>query len=226
MAQGRFVNKSISTSHPFNELPSDTDRLLFLMAIPHLDIEGRIEGEPDLLKAKIVPFRRDLTPKRIEKAMQQWCSMRNPETKEPVVLRYEVHGVRYLEFINFKDNQPNLRSDREAASSFPANPKRKNSSSNAGSNSGKNSGETPGISLSLPSSLSSSSPLPSSENISVTSDKDCSTVAPIRVVEFEEEIPEEHLNTPEQIAQLEGAKKKWRKDYEKLLKQEAKNAKT
>jgi hypothetical protein len=50
-------------------------------------------------------------------------------------------------------------------------------------------------------------------------------VLPKSLSNLEEEISPEHLNTPEQITQLEGAKAKWRRDYEKLQKQEAKRAK-
>lgn len=55
MAAGRFLNRSIAHSADLADLTPLT-RELFLFAIPHLDKEGRMEGEPRRMRAKALPL--------------------------------------------------------------------------------------------------------------------------------------------------------------------------
>lgn len=55
MAQGRFLNKSIAHSSDLADLSQEA-RELFLMAVPHLDREGRMEGDPRRFRAIVCPL--------------------------------------------------------------------------------------------------------------------------------------------------------------------------
>lgn len=56
MADGRIVSKRISRSEKIASLTSDTARMFYTWLIPYLDVEGRIEGNPKLLKGDICPL--------------------------------------------------------------------------------------------------------------------------------------------------------------------------
>ena len=57
MALRRMLNKSISLSAQVNQL-SDAAEILFTWAIPHFDDEGRMRGEPNFVKAAVVPLKK------------------------------------------------------------------------------------------------------------------------------------------------------------------------
>jgi len=200
MARGRIILKKISVSHPFNNLPSDTARMAFLMCIPHLDIDGRIIGEPDVLKAIILPFRKDISVKKFEKIIKSWTEMMNSDKKNALVMRYEVHGVRYLQFVNFEENQLNLRRDREAPSVIPPylpDYCGSKSSTNSGSNSGSSAGAAPplSLSLSLSSSLSPSLSVLDDEPCNVTTQPYIDILKTVRGYKFNEETDTEMVES-------------------------------
>src|SRR3989338_4580844 len=55
MAKARMLHKSISVSTQVNKL-SLPAKLLFTWMIPHTDDEGRMKGEPEYIKAIVVPM--------------------------------------------------------------------------------------------------------------------------------------------------------------------------
>lgn len=57
MAKARMIHKKISASTQVNRLTLPA-RLLFSWMIPHADDEGRIKGEPEYIKAVVVPMTR------------------------------------------------------------------------------------------------------------------------------------------------------------------------
>ena len=115
MARGRMVSKSICTSKQIHDLPNDTVRFAFACAIPHLDVNGVMHGDPTLMKAEIFPRREELTA-----AMM--VEMRNAWVDAELVIVFEDKGDEWLFFPGFDRHQVGLRKDREASSGYPAVP--------------------------------------------------------------------------------------------------------
>ena len=111
MADGRMLKKKISKSRKLPKLPTDSDRLFYTWLIPHLDVEGRILADPDVLKGEIVPRLKDWTPKKVEETLLQL-------SKHKLIILYNADGDRYLELLRFGDEQ-SLRKDRERKSEIP-----------------------------------------------------------------------------------------------------------
>lgn len=112
MATGRMLNKKIGLSKQVNDLTDDTSRLAFTWAIAHLDRDGRIHGEPDVLKALVFPRRQDVTPEQMEQYVREWG-------EGGLIVWYEADGERWIQYPKFGENQLGLRYDREPASIIP-----------------------------------------------------------------------------------------------------------
>ena len=111
MPRGRFLSREISWDEKVATLSDDTARLLFTWMIPHLDREGRIQGNPNLFKAKVVPTLQ-ISERRIEKYLDEM-------EKLCLIFRYTVNGFTYLSVPNFLKHQKGLKLDREAPSVIP-----------------------------------------------------------------------------------------------------------
>lgn len=111
MAHGRMLNQWIRCDKEVNDLPA-LSALTFTWAIPHLDRDGRMYGDPDLFKSTVVPRRRDISVEMIEGFLTDW-------SQRGLVVWYEVHDEKYLFFPGFRKNQPNLRYGRETPSRIP-----------------------------------------------------------------------------------------------------------
>ena len=112
MAEGRLVNKRIGMDKAVGRLSCDTCRLAFTWALPHLDRDGRVTGDPAALRSLVFPRRDDVTSEMMHGFMAEWAS-------EELVVWYEAAGDLWLEFPAFRKNQPNLRHDREPSSFIP-----------------------------------------------------------------------------------------------------------
>lgn len=113
MADGRILAKRITRSKKVASLSSDTARMFYTWLIPYLDVEGRMEADPLLLKADIAPLLPHVTEKVIRAILDEL------HTKELIVLYYDGCS-EYLQLTKFDENQPNLRKDREKDSTIPA----------------------------------------------------------------------------------------------------------
>lgn len=113
MAQGRILNKSISTDPEFNGMSSQA-QLLYLKTIPHLDRDGLITGHPSRLWATIDPFHAELLS-RMGEYVQEWVNA-------GLVIRYDTGSEQVLFFKGFRKNNPNFRYEKEAPSHFPPPP--------------------------------------------------------------------------------------------------------
>lgn len=111
MAEGRMIKKVICTSKKLSALKTDTARLLYTWMLPHLDIEGRFSGDPDVIKGYVVPRVKSITAETI-----QGCLLDMQENK--LILLYDVDGDVFLQFTKFEEHQT-LRRDREAESIIP-----------------------------------------------------------------------------------------------------------
>jgi hypothetical protein len=110
--EGRFISKSISVSEQLGNVSLEAD-FLFSRCIPHLDVEGRITGNPKGLKAIACPLRDELSHQKITHLLKELH-------EAGLVYWYEVNGLRYLEFPTFARHQKGMHKDREAVSRIPS----------------------------------------------------------------------------------------------------------
>lgn len=110
MARGRFISASVATDARLNSLSVEAE-LAYLMAIPHLDRDGLIEGNPNVLWGKICPMRRTFLEMMAD-IVQEW-------TKAGLVMCYDSDEGSVLWFLGFAKNQQGMRYDRETPSRFP-----------------------------------------------------------------------------------------------------------
>ena len=113
MAKGRFVSKQITIDKRVNDLKDPWSMLGFTWTIPHADCEGRLYGDPSVLKSIIFPRQNGLVT--IEQVEQMACDWHNAG----LIIYYEDDCDRYIQLINFEKHQTGLRKDREPASVIP-----------------------------------------------------------------------------------------------------------
>lgn len=115
MARGRMLLKKISLNKAVAALADDTSRMLFTWTIAHLDREGRIHGDPEVLRSIVAPRLAHVTGEVVARCVEEW-------EKAELVVWYEVDGDRYLAFPKFLDNQRGLHVERESPSDIPEPP--------------------------------------------------------------------------------------------------------
>jgi hypothetical protein len=124
MAEGRMLKNKISVDVRVADLANDTHRLLFTWGIAHLDIAGRITGEPREFKAKVVPMLDHINKDKILEFYED-------AQQVGLIQRYEVDGRWTIQYPGFLKNQ-SLRENKEAPSSLPEPPGLNNSGSSPG----------------------------------------------------------------------------------------------
>lgn len=112
MAEGRFLSKSIATSRKLKSVSLEAD-YLFKSIIPHMDREGRIDGDPDIVKAIAVPLRAEMTHEVIARCLAELDQVE-------VINWYEVDGQKVVWIPNFHEHQQGMRPERERPSKLPA----------------------------------------------------------------------------------------------------------
>lgn len=106
-----MLKKVISESRRLADLKSDSARMLYTWIIPHLDIEGRLNASPEMIKGKVVPRLNHFTNELINECLEDMGRVE-------LVNLYEFDGDRYLELRKFKEHQT-LRPSKEAKSIIP-----------------------------------------------------------------------------------------------------------
>lgn len=114
MAKGRMLSKQISLDEKVNALPDDSCRLLFTWLIPHLDVEGRMDADPQVFKSIVSP-RLNISTKKVAQYLEKMEELK-------LILRYYVNGTAYLCAPNFQKHQTGLRKERESQSRIPPPP--------------------------------------------------------------------------------------------------------
>lgn len=123
MATGRMLQKKISNNKSLPKMIALLDdrmghphgamaALLYTWCISHLDVDGRMHGDPIVVKGNVVPRISFITAEYVETyllAMQE----------VGLVAYYEANDDRWLEFPGFGSAQPGLRRDREPKSNVP-----------------------------------------------------------------------------------------------------------
>ena len=109
MAKRRSLHGSISISEQVDQL-SIPAALLFTWAISHLDDFGRITGSPARFGAQVVPLkfnRKGWTVSDIDGYLDE-MSRAQDEAGTPLVVRYQVNGIRAAWFPKFEEHQDGL----------------------------------------------------------------------------------------------------------------------
>lgn len=110
MAKARMLHKKISVSVQVNRLTLPC-RLLFTWMIPHADDEGRMKGDPEFIKATVVPM-----VKWSFKKIQEYLE----EMKDKGLIYYwQENDERFIEFIKWKEHQY-IQKDRFKSSDLPS----------------------------------------------------------------------------------------------------------
>lgn len=117
MARGRFISRTIAASEQLGRVSLYAD-YLFTRCIPHLDVKGRLTGEPKLLKATAVPLRAEIKERSIPRLIEELGRSVGPEGQSLVVW-YESRGVKVLWFPGFERHNGALRRERESPSRHP-----------------------------------------------------------------------------------------------------------
>lgn len=117
MPNGRFVSKSISCNEQLATVSLRAD-FFFQRCIPHLDVEGRITGNPQLLKAAVFPLRDEITAENIPELIAE-LGQAIDLTSRSLVIWYQVGTQRVLLFPRFREHQTGMKKEREAASRLP-----------------------------------------------------------------------------------------------------------
>ncbi len=112
MAKGRILSRRISKSEKVANLSSDTARMFYNWLIPYLDVEGRMEVNPKLIKGEIFPLLDHINVEVINRTLQELDDV-------GLILLYTIGKKTYLQLTNFKEHQPNLRKDKEPLSNIP-----------------------------------------------------------------------------------------------------------
>ena len=71
MADGRILSKRITRSDKVSGLSTDTARMIYSWIIPYLDVDGRMEANPRLMKSDIAPLLDHITPKVIQDILDE-----------------------------------------------------------------------------------------------------------------------------------------------------------
>ena len=110
MAKARMLHKKISVSLQVNRLTLPA-RLLFTWMIPHADDEGKMKGDPEFIKATVVP-------------MVKWSFKKILEYLEEIqdkrlIYYWQENGEWFIEFIKWKEHQY-IQKDRFKPSDLPS----------------------------------------------------------------------------------------------------------
>ena len=115
MARGRMLNQKISKNKQVAELYDRVgpDAVIFYTwLIAYLDVEGRVHGDPVVLKGMVAPRLSGCTVEVIEQAL-------SVATELGLVEWYDVEGEAYVCYPKFRENQVGLRVKREPKSELP-----------------------------------------------------------------------------------------------------------
>ncbi len=112
MAKARMLHKKVSLSMQVNSLPLPA-QLLFTWMISHVDDDGRLKGEPEYIKATVVPMKK-WSFKQIEKHLLAIKDL-------GLIYYWEQNGEWFIELVKWKEHQQ-IQKDRYKPSDLPSFP--------------------------------------------------------------------------------------------------------
>lgn len=114
MARGRMLNKSVSLSQKFAELPDDTCRLLATWTIAYLDYRGVFYADAAIVRSQVMPLNDTITNAKVNEYIQAMVAV-------GLIKIFEHKGRKWQFWPGFSENQVGLRIDREGTE-FPPPP--------------------------------------------------------------------------------------------------------
>ncbi len=108
MANRRMIQKSLSVSKDFNSV-SEFAQLLYLMITPHLDDFGKVDGDPDVIKALVLPMNK----RPVEDFYSAICELEKIKRIE----FYEINGQKIVRQPSFEEDQTGL--NKRTTSKYP-----------------------------------------------------------------------------------------------------------
>jgi len=126
MPRGRFLDRDLSTNRQYWSLSPDT-RNFWDLLILWLDAEGRIDGDPKIIKGMVCPLA-DWSLEDVERMLQEIEKLKRSNGLGWIE-RYLVNGTACIWASGFEEHQKGLIKTREAKGRFgysniPAPPKR------------------------------------------------------------------------------------------------------
>lgn len=106
-----MLKKRIAKSEKFAALKSDKARLLYLLMLPHLDAEGRLEGDYPVIKGEVCPYLNEYTERVMTKCLRELAEI-------GLITLYAIGGRRYIEWVRFDDFN-RINKEKEAPSYIP-----------------------------------------------------------------------------------------------------------
>jgi len=107
-----MINNEIARDKVVNELSDDTSRLAFTWLITFADCEGRVHGDPAIVRSLLFPRRDDISIEDVEYYISEW-------NDAGLIRWYEAEGDLWIWFPNFEKNQLGMRKNRETSSIIP-----------------------------------------------------------------------------------------------------------
>lgn len=112
MARARMITNQICRDRAIHNLSDDLSRLAFTWLITFSDCEGRVFGDPAIIRATLFPRRDNISIEQITVYITEWANA-------DLIVWYECEGDQWICFPKFDKNQPGLRKDREPESDIP-----------------------------------------------------------------------------------------------------------
>lgn len=109
-----MLNKSVTLSQKFAELPDDTCRLLATWTISFLDYRGVFYADPAIVRSQVMPLNDTITNAKVGECIQAMVAA-------GLIKIFEHKGRKWQYWPGFAENQVGLRIDREGTE-FPPPP--------------------------------------------------------------------------------------------------------
>jgi hypothetical protein len=107
-----MITNQICRDKAVHNLSDDLSRLAFTWLITFADREGRVFGDPAIIRATLFPRREDISIEQMTAYVTEW-------SKAGLIVWYECDGDQWICFPKFEKHQPGLRKDREPNSDIP-----------------------------------------------------------------------------------------------------------
>jgi hypothetical protein len=105
-----MLHKNVSKSDKLGSVSLGA-ALMWTWLLTHVDDNGNYEDDPVLLKAHVLPKRRDVSLDDVQRFVEELVNVRNGDDRG-LLARYEANGRKYLHFIDFERYQKLVHRDR------------------------------------------------------------------------------------------------------------------
>jgi hypothetical protein len=107
-----MITNQICRDKAIHQLSDDLSRLAFTWLITFADCDGRVFGDPAIIKSILFPRREDISTNKMTTYITEWATA-------GLIVWYGCKGDQWIYFPKFEKNQPGLRKEREPSSDIP-----------------------------------------------------------------------------------------------------------